>query len=116
MRSMHSSTMSVDATPWLLLLVAVVVVASLTYNRVGRCAVCGGKRVLRMGSLGPFLGCSNYPRCHGSALTSGARIPLATRGKGPLPPRQRRRGGDHLASQVVVIVLLVLILVLLSHH
>lgn len=109
---MQSSTVSVDATPWLLLLLALVVVASLSY---GRCALCGGRRVLRTGRRGAFLGCSNYPRCHAGTTPSGERFPPATRGRGPLPPLPRRRS-DRLLPQVIGVILLVLVLILLSHH
>ena len=112
---MQSSTVSVDATPWLLLLLAIVVVVSLSIGRYGRCPLCGGPRVLRMGRHGAFRGCSNYPRCHAGATPSGGRFPLVTRGRGPLPPLPRRRG-DGLLPQVIGVVLLVLVLLLLSHR
>jgi len=112
---MQSSTVSVDATPWLLLLLAIVVVASLSFSRYGRCALCGGRRVPRMGRHGAFVGCSNYPRCHAGTTSSGERFPLATRGRGPLPSLPRRHG-DRLLPQVIGVVLLVLVLILLSHH
>lgn len=28
------------------------------------CSSCGGILVARRGTYGPFLGCSNYPKCH----------------------------------------------------
>lgn len=112
---MESNALSVDATPWLLLIVvAMVVLGSRGY---GRCRVCGsGRRALRIGRYGPFLGCSNYPRCLAGTTTSGERFPLATRGKGPLPPRRPGRGGNRLLPQVIGVLLLVLVLILLSHR
>ena len=111
---MESSAVSVDATPWLLLIVvAILLLASRGY---ARCRVCGsGRRVLRVGRHGPFLGCSNYPRCHAGTTTSGHRFPVATRGRGPLPPLPRRRGVG-LLPQGIGALLVVLVLILLSQH
>jgi hypothetical protein len=114
---MKSPTLSVDATLWLLIVVAVVCLVSLSYSRYGRCPACRtGMRVPRKGRHGPFVGCTNYPQCRGGTLTSGARFPLATRGKGPLPPLPRRRGPDWnlILLRAIGVVLVVLVLSVLS--
>ncbi|MBI3572590.1 MAG: topoisomerase DNA-binding C4 zinc finger domain-containing protein [Candidatus Kerfeldbacteria bacterium] len=33
-------------------------------NILGKCPVDGGGLVERDGKFGPFIGCSNYPKCH----------------------------------------------------
>jgi hypothetical protein len=114
---MKSHMLAVDAILWLLTVVAVVCLVSLSYSRFGRCPVCRtGRRVLRRGRHGPFVGCTNYPQCYGGTLTSGARFPLATRGKGPLPPLPRRRGRDWnlILLRAIGVVLFVLVLSVLS--
>ena len=33
----------------------------------GSCLACDGHAVTRQGQYGPFLGCTNFPRCHNAA-------------------------------------------------
>jgi ssDNA-binding Zn-finger/Zn-ribbon topoisomerase 1 len=35
------------------------------------CGDCGGRLLLKTGPFGPYYGCENYPRCHGSARAQG---------------------------------------------
>jgi hypothetical protein len=112
---MTSTTLSADTTVWLLLMLAVACLVALSYARYGRCRACrSGWRVPRTGRYGPFLGCTNFPRCRGATLMSGRRIPLATRGTGPLGPYPRRgRDWNLLLLQATFVILILLGLYLL---
>jgi hypothetical protein len=62
----------------------------------GSCDRCGGAWLLRQGRRGPFLGCSNYPRCRNTRSLPGETAGVSP-GARPAPARRPGRGRQPLA-------------------
>ncbi|MFA6551384.1 MAG: DNA topoisomerase, partial [Patescibacteria group bacterium] len=56
------------------------------------CEQCGSPLVAKISKYGPFMACSNYPKCKFILNTNGTGIPCPNCGKGEITKKRSRRG------------------------
>ncbi|PIR93093.1 type I DNA topoisomerase [Candidatus Falkowbacteria bacterium CG10_big_fil_rev_8_21_14_0_10_43_10] len=64
-----------------------------------KCAKCGSDMVAKIGKYGPFIACSNYPKCKNILDTNGTGIACPQCGKGEITKKRGRRGIFYACNQ-----------------